>query len=239
MKKILIYFSLILICFSAFTSKVKAEGEEYDKEFEFDVVFTKEGKIESTFTEEDASLFDDIQPGDNLKVTFNLKNEYKKAIDWYMLNISDAFDKGENAGYEYILSYSIPVGDENEIYNSSVVGGDDSDGLAEATENLDQYFLLQEGFGKGEEQTVTLVMTVDGETSRKDYQTAAAKIRFQFAVEVPPDADPSHKERYIYIPYTGDEINLTFYIVSEILALILLLAVLVAYYCYRRKQREA
>lgn len=236
MKKILICLTLIIFCFSSMTKAVSAE--EYDKEYEYDVVFKADGTIESTFDPADHDEFNNIQPGDNLKITFNLKNEYNQAIDWYMYNTSEAFEEnvGKNASYSYQLTYT---GMSDAIYDSNVVGGDNADGFEEATAELEDYFLLHEGFAPGETQSVTLIAAVDGETSWNNYQTSFSNIKFQFAVEVPPEQTERHVDRIVYIPYTGDTINLTFYIIAEILALLLLVAVLVAYYTYRRKQREA
>ena len=255
MKKLFICLTLIIICLPSFAAKINAqevEEEGFDKSYVYEVTFTKDGKIETDFdgAAEGEFTFDNIQPGDNVKVTFHLNNEYGKPIAWYMWNASDAFEKtfGKNAGYEYELTYSKPITDSisgestNIIFSSDVVGGDEKaggkEGLEEATEDLDEYFLLQEGFAKGEVQSVVLVMRVDGETSWNIYQNAASDIKFQFAVELPPEKEVP-VERVEYIPYTGDSVNLTFYVISEILALILFLAVLAAYYVYRRKQREA
>ncbi len=237
MKKYLICLSIILISFSIFTVSVKAEDEEL-KVFDFDVTFTSEGEIVSTYTDQANSLFDNIQPGDELMVNFVFHNDYKDPIDWYMKNMSEAFEqnKGTNAGYEYVLTYS---GLTDDIYNSSAVGGDTNSGYDEATKDLDEYFLLQSGFAKGEQQTLSLKMIVDGETSWNVYQSSNSNIQFQFAVEIPPENEEIHKHKIVYIPYTGDTSNITLYVIVEILSLILLLAVLVAYYCYRRKQREA
>lgn len=235
MKKILICLSMILIVLSAFTASVNAE--DYDKEFEYDVTFTADGTIVSDYDPSDAK-FNDIEPGDNMKITFNLKNEYNKAIDWYMYNTSEAFESNtaKNASYEYQLTYS---GMSDDIYNSETVGGDNKQGIEEATSNLEEYFLLDQGFAKGKQESVTLIVKVDGETSINNYQNAMSDVVLRFAVEIPPEPKEEHVHKVVYIPYTGDTTNLTFYIIAEVIALILLLAVLVAYYCYRRKQREA
>ena len=120
-----------------------------------------------------------------------------------------------------------------------VVGGDEMQGIEEATDALKDYFLLQDGFANGRTETVSLVLTLDGETQVNSYQDALGNVKFSFAVEVPPEPTEKHEERIIYIPNTGDSINMNVYIIAEVLSLILLAIALYTYYRYLKNQRGA
>ena len=244
MKKFLICLSLVLLLIPGIRKNVYAE-EEYDYDLSYDVVFTSEQKLvyRDSAGNEFKSFEDSLPnmlPGDSMKVTFNLKNEYNKAVDYYMYNNSEAFEtltaNAKNAAYDYELTYS---GKTAPLYSSDVVGGDEMQGIEEATDALKDYFLLQDGFANGRTETVSLVLTLDGETQVNSYQDALGNVKFSFAVEVPPEPTEKHEERIIYIPNTGDSINMNVYIIAEVLSLILLAIALYTYYRYLKNQRGA
>lgn len=244
MKKFLICLSLVLLLIPGIRKNVYAE-EEYDYDLSYDVVFTSEQKLvyRDSAGNEFKSFEDSLPnmlPGDSMKVTFNLKNEYNKAVDYYMYNNSEAFEtltaNAKNAAYDYELTYS---GKSAPLYSSDVVGGDEMQGIEEATDALKDYFLLQDGFANGRTETVSLVLTLDGETQVNSYQDALGNVKFSFAVEVPPEPTEKHEERIIYIPNTGDSINMNVYIIAEVLSLILLAIALYTYYRYLKNQRGA
>ena len=62
-----------------------------------------------------------------------------------------------------------------------------------------------------------------------------------FAIEVIPEPEnkEEHIKKIIYIPYTGDDFDLSYYMIAELVALLLMAAVVYAYYRYRRKQEGA
>lgn len=244
MKKLLVCLSLLLLLIPGIKKNVYAE-DGYDYDLSYDVVFTKdqdliyrdsEGNQLNSFSDE----LPDMLPGDSMRITFNLKNEYGKAVDYYMYNNSEAFEtltaNAKNAAYDYELNYS---GKSAPLYSSDVVGGDEMQGIEEATDALKEYFLLQDSFSKGRNESVSLVLTLDGETQVNTYQDALGNVKFQFAVEIPPEPTERHEERVIYIPNTGDSINMNVYIIAEALSLILLGIALYSYYRYLKKQREA
>ncbi len=244
MKKILVCLSLLLLLIPGFSKKVYAE-EEYDYDLTYYVVFTADQQLiykdsaGNVLTEYNFEL-PGMLPGDTMRLTFKLQNEYSKAVDYYMYNNSAAFEtlsvKAENAAYDYNLTYS---GKEAPIYSSDLVGGDEMQGFEEATDALKEYFLLQNGFSKGREESVSLVVTLDGETQVNAYQDTFGDVKFKFAVEVPPEPTERHEERIIYIPNTGDSNNMNIYIIAEVLSLILLGAALYSYYRYLKNKREA
>jgi len=266
MKKILICLVLVLVGLSASPVMINAE-DSFDSDETYEVVFTKDNTIiyryngEEVSEEELALNLADIQPDDSIRRVYTLKNESTETIDWYMKNTSDAFENpgdqtmddgviSKGAVYEYTLTYSnyVPAEDGKTIYSSNVVGGMKMDeesinnipqGIEEATEGLEDYFLLQEGFTSSDSEHVTLTLVIDGVSSEFVYQGSDANVAVKFAVVIPPKSTERHEERVIYIPYTGDTMNLNFYIIGEFLSLILLAVVLYAYYRYLKRQREA
>ena len=245
MKKVLLFLSVLFLLIPGVARNVSAE-DSYDYDLSYDVVFTADEKIiyrdpatgkETTDITKDLP---DMLPGDSMKVTFNLKNEYPRAVDWYMYNNSEAFEQlsknASDAAYDYELTYTAKA---DPLYSSDVVGGDTMMGINEATDVLKDYFLLQDSFAKGRNESVTLVLSFDGETQINSYQLALGKVKFRFAVEIPPESTEKHEHKIIYIPYTGDSSNMNVYIIAEAASLLLLGAALYAYYRYLKKQREA
>ncbi|MBQ6126498.1 MAG: hypothetical protein IJI77_05725 [Erysipelotrichaceae bacterium] len=209
--------------------------------------------------EADLSLnLSNVQPGDSLRRIYHLKNESSETIDWYLSNTSKAFEDLEvakNASYEYQLYYDAYQYTDDEgtvhqdpvIYSNTVVGGmktqnrDDvaPEGIKEATYGLEGFFLIHEGFTPSDSEDLELTLVIDGLSSELVYQDAEADVAVQFGVVIPPKSTERHEERIVYIPYTGDTLNVNFYLIAELLSLILLAVILFAYYRYLKKQREA
>lgn len=244
MKKLMIYLSLLLLVLPGYAKNIHAE-EPFDYDIKYDVVFTADEKIE--YRNEEGNVVTDLAedlpdmlPGDSMRLTFNIKNEYKSSVDWYMYNNSEAFETlsaiAADAAYDYELTYT---GKSAPLYSSDIVGGDEMTGIEEATDALKEYFLLHQGFSKGQNESVTLELTLDGETQVNTYQDALGKVKFRFAVEIPPEPTKKREEKIIYIPDTGDHLNVNFYIIAEALSLILLAVALYAYYRYLRNEKGA
>ena len=239
----------------------------FDGERIFYYLYTDDGKIMLESEDELKLDLSDFQPNDSIKRIYHLVNESSDAVDWYMHNVTaDIFEDtkaeaedsdgsakaskvAQDATYTYNLTYSAyaPAEDGKTIYYSNVVGGellgDHVDnvpkGIMEATEGLEGYFLLHEGYGSGDAETVEMSLLIDGVSSAFVYQNTDANVKIGFGVVVPPSPINKHEEKIIYIPYTGDTININFYIIAEVLSLLLLAIVLYAYYRYLKRQKEA
>lgn len=239
MKKIFIYMTLVLLTLGVFTSRVSADEYNFD---DFHVTFDG-SKIDSTDYDREMvkQKLQGMQPGDKAELNFVLKNEYKEAVDWWMSNDAlksfeeDARNSVNGGNYTYKLLYTDTKGSEVELYNSAKVGGDSSDGLIDATNALDEMFLL-ENIGTGKTSKLTLAFELDGETQANNYQDTLGRLQINFAVELPKDEPSKPTKRIIYIPYTGDTFNATYYIIAEILSLLLLAIVTWRYIVYRKKQ---
>jgi hypothetical protein len=91
------------------------------------------------------------------------------------------------SAYGYKLSYKGPSNSRT-LYESKSVGGKGSaDGLAEATNAMDEYFYLGP-LSNGETGKVILNVTLDGETEGNAYFDTLARLALKFAVE--PEVEP-------------------------------------------------
>ena len=178
-------------------------------------------------------FIDDLEPGDSASFQVKITNEYGSPTRWYMWNrIIRSFEESSsnfaNGGaYLYTLSYTSPSGTYYVLYSSKNVGGETKiagrTGLKQATVNLEDYFFL-DTLNSGESGTVTVDVTVDGETHGNVYQNTVADLAMRFAVEV---TNTSTNRTAVK---TGDENNLLPYYIGMVVAgLIFLFLALDAY----------
>jgi hypothetical protein len=230
MKKIIsIALALVLLLSLSLTAGAESlKGKDGLK-----VTFTAAEKLEPNFTASEAfgEGANTLQPGDDITMTVQTVNENDKTTDWYLSNkVVKSFEEGNAAGgaYAYLLTFTGPSG-EKTIYDSATVGGEDSEGLMEATDAMDDFIYL-DTLKKGETGTVTLVVTLDGETQGNDYMETLADLTLDFAVTVEETAEEVKK-----VVKTGDETKLFPYYVA-MAASGILLAVLVVISLRKRKQ---
>lgn len=186
------------------------------------VTYTAKKKMVSNFDGEDFNdILRNLQPGDELTATVNIKNSNKKKTDWYMSNevlksLEDQSQTAEGGAYSYKLVYTNSNGKDKVLYDSDTVGGEDEnvpeelEGLNEATDNLDDYFFL-DTLNSGKGGKVTLHVALDGETQGNDYQDTLAQIRMNFAVEENVPGNNKKKKKKGNTAKTGDENNMMLY----------------------------
>ena len=180
-----------------------------------DWVVEYDGKdLKANFTSSNmADDIEDLQPGDDITFTVTLKSNGDKDADWWMNNsVVDSFEDSSNkaagGAYGYELIYTGSDGTQSIIYSSETVGGDDitdGAGLHEATGALEDFFFL-ETLKKGEVGTITLKITLDGETQGNGYQSTLADLEMSFAVEERTNNPTT------VIVRTGDDTNLSPYL---------------------------
>lgn len=251
MKKRLISLFLLLTMLLGMTDVVSAAGSEdqYGKK-DWSVTFTKEEKMESNFGVKD---FDDpisnMQPGDTVYLTVAIKNEHEKDTDWYMSNeiltsLEDASGKAENGAYTYRLSYTDRNGKESVFYDSDAVGGTGAkeEGLHGVSDHLKDYFWIDKlpNHGTG---TVTLAITLDGESQNNGYMDTLAELSLNFAVELkstasedPDDPGEDHPPKIVK---TGDETNLMVYFIIAGISGVIFLILAILSLRSRKKEKEA
>ena len=159
---------------------------------ERNVSFTKDNKLESDYAGSDLdSAVYGLQPGDDITITLNLKNENPAAANWYMTNeVLQSLEEttGSNASggaYEYELAYTDPNGVQEVLFTSDTVGGENNGsrvGLKSATSGLEDYLYL-DTLNPGQRGVITLRVALDGETQGNDYQNTLARLQMNFAVD--------------------------------------------------------
>lgn len=238
MKKVLsIILALVLLSAIAIPAYAKASSYEIG-----DVYFNADGKtMSNTFqkgltdktvtTLEDAldARLRELQPGDTVRFTINLRNNYSKASNWYMTSkIIDSLEEGTAAdgAYTYHLWYERNTGNKKvEIFNSKQVGGTDTSGLMEINESLkedytsstgDKYFYL-DNLSQGQGGRVLLDIELDGETQGNNYQDRLADLKMNFAVQIAEETS-SKTTTTTNAPKTGDNHNLLPYYIAMIIS---------------------
>lgn len=207
-------------------------------------------EITSNFTSSDLSEeAKNIQPGDSITLKVNIKNGSEDQTDWYMTNqaiesLEDAKESAEGGAYEYRLAYTDSEGKETELYNSETVGGEDAkeeEGLHQITDTLKDYFYLDR-LEKGESGTVSLRVTVNGETMGNGYQQTLAKLQMTFAVEkvtVTTVIDKPEPDKIITnVVQTGDHAKTLLFCTLTLVSGVVLLFFAVSSMKRRRSEEE-
>ena len=277
MKKILVYLVISIFAVNVFCNNVAAD----EFEFNYDVTLQPDGEFVSNYYDKSAQGYNKVkvnsiiqeklnsmEPGDEATINFHLVNQFKEPVDWYMLNDTlKPFENDEQHGrvddegnrtvdggnYTYQLLYKNSHGEYVDLYDSVTVGGDDSKGLEDATNALDDPDMFKlDTFNPGDTSDLTMHFVIDGETQKNNYQDVLGQLTVKFGVEVgvPEKKEPTHKEeevkkvehvtkknrRTIYLPYTGDSDNLPYYVLAELILANMLIVIVWSYIVYRRKQ---
>lgn len=199
-------------------------------------------KMDSSFdSNKVAASVSQMEPGDTVTFSVNIKNDSEFITRWYMSNdvlssLEDAQKVAENGGYSYILTYNDPSGKTREIYSSTSVGGEKDteagEGLKEATNSLDKFFYLDK-LKPQESASVDLLVGLDGESQGNIYQDTLAKLMMNFAVEA--DSNPHFKNPKTYNTVTPRVKTGDVWSFSSIILLVLGITLLVVALADRRK----
>ena len=191
MKKILrILLALTLVLSMGLT----ASAEHLSGADGWKVTLTADMKLVPNFSEEDyADSIVGLQPGDDITLTVAIENKSDEETAWYMANevlnsLEDSSEAAAGGAYSYLLSYEGPGGAKT-LYDSTTVGGDDSEGLKDATNALEGGLYL-DTLQPGQSGALTLVITLDGETQGNDYFNTLADLKINFMVEIAPETTP-------------------------------------------------
>jgi hypothetical protein len=155
------------------------------------VEYNEAGRLVDNYTQREwADNVSQLQPGDDITLTVEIRQTNEDPADWYMSNeVLKSLEDNDASGsaYGYKLSYKGPSNSRT-LYESKSVGGKGSaDGLAEATNAMDEYFYLGP-LSNGETGKVILNVTLDGETEGNAYFDTLARLALKFAVE--PEVEP-------------------------------------------------
>lgn len=228
----------LLLAFSLVSAaSMETRADELTGKEGWQVTFTSERQMVDNFTKgEMDDAISDMEPGDSILLTINLKNDNKEEVtDWYMLNevVHSLEDRSANTGttggaYTYILTYIDKNGTAEVLFSSDTIGGETAEGeegLHAATNALENYFFL-DTLNPGESAKITLQVALDGETQGNDYQNTLADLQMRYAVEVRPgpttvyeenpgpDPTPTPPPSTTTIVKTGDDTNLLPYVIA-------------------------
>lgn len=159
------------------------------------VEYNSAGRVEDNYTQRSwADNISKLQPGDDITLTVEIRQSNDTPADWYLSNaVLKSLEDGDASGsaYGYKLSYEGPSNSRT-LYESQSVGGKGSaDGLADATNAMDDYFYLGT-LSKGQTAKVTLNVALDGETEGNAYFDTLARLSLKFAVEPNVNAENNY-----------------------------------------------
>ena len=204
------------------------------------VSFTADSTMESNF---ESGVIDEtiskMQPGDDAVFSITLNNANSETTDWYMENkilysLEDrsANKKTSGGAYGYRLVYVSSDGKEKVLFDSDSVGGDlkneaGDEGLHKVSGGMDKWFYLTR-LEKDQSGKIELRVSLEGETQGNNYQDTLADLEMRFGVQLPQDEGTDK------IAKTGDETDLTVYIIPAVIAA----AAIVLVVMLSRKRRD-
>lgn len=256
MRKKIMTFILLAGLFVTAPATARAESLTAES----NVSFTSENKLAADYTSADMNnAVYNLQPGDDITITLNLKNENAMAANWYMTNevlqsLEETTGSEATGGaYEYELAYTDPGGAREVLFTSDTVGGENSGsrvGLKAATSGLEDYLYL-DTIAPGQQGLITLRVALDGETEGNSYQNTLASLQMNFAVDTTTvynetitevvdeegNPVPENSSSRTEIVRTGDESNMLPFIIAAAVSGLLLLLLAILGMKERRKQK--
>lgn len=239
--------SALLVIAAPSTSLAKSIAAEKT----YSATYTTAGRMQEDYNEKEyIDQVSNLQPGDDITFEVAAIHENDSSADWYVSNdvissLEDSQKDAENGGsnYEYLLTWEGPQ-QSRTLYDSQAVGGDDSNGLNEATDALDDYIFL-ENMSKGQSGKVTIKVTLDGETEGNAYFDTLAQLKVRFAVEpVEPKKETTSRTTTNTtttnreLVRTGDDTQLFPFYVAMLVSGLALLGLAIVSVRERRKEQE-
>ncbi len=241
MKRTTIAASIASLLLALALTPAGALAESLTGSSNWNVTYTTGGTMQDNYSAKEYSdQVSSLEPGDDITFTVTLNHENSLAADWYLANdVVKTLEYADNeelgSAYEYLLEYHGP-NQSRTLYDSKVVGGTDSEGLLEATNALEDFIYL-DNLSQGQTGSVTLKVTLDGETEGNAYFDTLAKLKLRFAVEPPAEAK---RERTTQrrIVNTGEQQRLFPFYVAMFVSGLLFLVLAVQSVRMRRAERK-
>ena len=240
MKKKIIYSVMALLL--TLSMSMTAFAEDFTGGDNWSVYFSEDKKMVSTFGKNE---FDDaiyqLQPGDSVTISLKLENRYNESTNWYMTNeVLNSLEDTKNVqamggAYSYLLYYTDASGKQTTLFDSDTVGGettvDNKQGLNQATNSLEDWFFL-ETLKSGQTSSITLKVTLDGETQGNAYQKTPETSKSKTPETTTTKTD--NPRTYTSRPKTGDQFPiLVFSIVAMVSGIVCVILVI-----FRLRRRE-
>ena len=202
MKRKGILMILTIVALLAFPCMAFADDLTWDT---LNVEYNGEELVSDYSAGDVAAAINDIQPGDTMTLKVVVTNSSDKDISVWMSNsiLQSLEDNGTATDGAY--TYRLTSDRQEEAIYDSMVGGSDTTGgvgLYQTDNALEEFFYLTD-LAAGDSTTVTLVISLDGNTQGNTYQEATATIALEFAVEEAATTNPPTPT-----PHTGDEFPL-------------------------------
>jgi hypothetical protein len=184
MKKVRILCRIFTMAF-VLLAPVTVFADNLSVEEDWVVTYGEKGLSTNFATDAVSQTISGVMPGDTISYQVTIKNEKSGNTDWYMTNSvieSLEDDTASGGAYTYQLFYTDADGTVSALYDSDRVGGDDSEGLMQVNSAEGDYFYLGR-LSQGATGTVSLNITLDGNTQTNSYMSKLAQLQMNFAVE--------------------------------------------------------
>lgn len=242
MKRTTIAASIASLLLALALTPAGALAESLTGSSNWNVTYTTGGTMQDNYSAKEYSdQVSSLEPGDDITFTVTLKHENSLAADWYLANdviasLEDADADATGSSYEYLLEYHGP-NQSRTLYDSKVVGGTDSQGLNEATNALEDFIYL-DNLSQGQTGSVTLKVSLDGETEGNAYFDTLAKLKLRFAVEPPAEAKRERTTQRKVVN-TGEQQRLfPFYVAMFVSGLLFLVLAVQSVRMHRTERKE-
>ncbi len=176
--------ALTLVATSFTANKINAQAETAGIGWEV----TYDGsKITSSYDAANCKI-SNVMPGDTIEYTVQYNNASGEEANFYMnADVVKSLEEGSEAtggAYSYKITYS---GSETPLFDSETVGGDADAaiakvGLDQVNGNEGSYFSLG-SLSNGDHGTVTVAITLDGNSQTNAYMATLAELEIKFGAE--------------------------------------------------------
>lgn len=175
--------------------------------------------------------FEGMLPGESRTITMELYNEASEELKFFMNSDILTADIAEQGDKRAVYDFSISA--DGEEFFCAVIGGEEKENISAGKEFLtEKHSILLATLAKGEKTTITICLSLDGDSTENAYMNAAGKLTFRFSAET-PEEPPTIIEEVIKTVITGDMTSITAIIGVAGIALLAIIIVLVQ----KRKNR--
>ena len=186
--------------------------------------------------------FDNVQPGDTVSFSVNVKNTSSKTVYYYMENeVADTLEdncNGTGGSYSYSLKYNDEV-----LYANDLLGGGATGtyvGLKQATQNSKDSYFYFATLEAGQSGTVSVTVTLGSDTVANDYMKSLANLVLRFAVEeqTSPSDPVVPTNKVITVVDTGDNTNISMWTIAAGISAVAFI-LLGIFFAKKEKKEEA
>ncbi|NBK97462.1 MAG: hypothetical protein EOM50_05510 [Erysipelotrichia bacterium] len=206
MKKILVGIFSIFFCVFSLTSMHANEIPSV----------TFDGTSTLKYSEEAnnfSSVFEGMHSGETRELSIQLVNHSDKEVDFFMnTEVLQSLEKSvQSNGAGYNVSLKLAKGNEDHYIFGSEEGalvGANENGLYDLNGTLNEKYLLT-SLGANEKAVLSLVIGIDGTTSRNDYQASVGELQMDFSVSYEENVMTNVVKNVVNKVTTGDPTSIS------------------------------